>query len=152
MSRRLGTRRNVRGRRQVVWYFVCPICKRERDVLAKKRPTGDPDDFPAPLCDHGHAPARDASEYDTAPMENRGLFLLSLVHGKKQREPATKLRKEWARFIQTHLQGPLCICGHYRRDHRPTPPHGCRRCGCVEFTLPEAPRPYEYPHDEDVPF
>lgn len=145
---RLGKKRGTakRGRRPVVWFFVCRICDWESDLAAKRRPTGEPDDIPHPTC-----PADPDGSHGY--MENQGLFFLTfnpLTH-RKTREAAGAIRKEWARQRERMLRGALCECGHWRLDHRPQPPHRCALCACEEFR-PRVRQQLELGHDADVPF
>jgi len=139
--RRIGTKfggAKKRGRRQVVWFFVCPICKAEKDVLGKRRPTFDPDEeLPEFHCYHG-TPELTSGER----MENRGLFFLTVKDGKKIREPASELREKWEAMRVQYLRGRTCECGDAWWEHviriekgviLDTTPHECKKCSCQGF-------------------
>lgn len=138
--RRIGTKfggAKQRGRRQVVWFFVCPVCKSEKDSLARRKPTFDPDEeIFSPRCNHG------VPEYPETEMENQGLFFLTMKDGKKMREPASDLREKWEAMRVQYLRGRICECDHAWWEHKieitggriiDTTPHECKKCHCQGF-------------------
>lgn len=139
MSERIGDRRNVgRGRRQPVWYFVCRVCGMEADVLAKRKWSQDPESgIHIPTCSHPLELPNGRTFDSSEPMELVGLYLLSIVQGKKVRVEAVALRAKWEAARQRVLYGKICICGHpwwkHDVDRKLMKANECKECHCAQF-------------------
>lgn len=142
--RRIGTRTGIaktRGRRVVVWHFVCDVCGKEADAIARRRPSLIPEE--------GEIPAQVCCEFG---MSNLGLFFLEMTNGEKVLTEATKLRKEWEAARFQLLRGKMCTCDHWRLYHAPRPPFPCWHCSCEVFRPKPITPMRELGHDSEVPF